>query len=69
MNWAIVERLLANPVCQGAFAVVVALIIGAPVYFFGLWWITLMLACGLSFTAGWASARRHWRKRGFVPKL
>lgn len=49
--------------------IVGALLIGAPAFYFGVSWIFVFTAACVGFIAGWASARRRWRKDGFVPKL
>lgn len=41
----------------------------APMYWLGYWWLFASTGVMLAFIAGWAAARRHWRKHGFVPKL
>jgi hypothetical protein len=40
-----------------------------PTRWWGLGSMVAVLAVCLAFVAGWAAARRHWRKNGFVPKL
>jgi hypothetical protein len=49
--------------------IVAALLLFGPAYFFGLGWGFAVTAGLLGFVIGWAAARRHWRKNGFVPKL
>ena len=49
---------------------VVVLALLAPTRWLGFWpWVLPMLALTLGFIIGWAAARKHWRKRGYVPKL
>jgi Na+-driven multidrug efflux pump len=41
----------------------------APAYWLGLWWGIVLLVAVVGFIAGWYAARRHWSKRGYVPKI
>lgn len=61
--------MLETPVGRGVIGVCCGVLVGLPGYLLGIWWgIVIAVGC-LAFVAGWAAARRYWRKNGFVPKL
>lgn len=62
--------LALTPVGQFVAVCLAAVIFFAPTYWLGLWpWMIPALALMAGFVAGWAAARKHWRKNGYVPKL
>lgn len=61
--------LIDHPVGQAALGITCAVIVFAPGYWFGLGWGFCIAAAALGFVAGWAAARRYWRKNGYVSKL
>lgn len=51
------------------FAVAGAALFLAPGYFLGAYWIVGTTSLFVGWIAGWAMARRYWRKNGYVPKV
>lgn len=65
----VVYWLVNDPIGLWVWHVGGLLLVFSPAFFFGAWWLVALLIVVFSFLAGWAAARRHWRKNGFVPKL
>lgn len=60
---------LTHPVGMFLLCVPVFLLLWLPLRYFGFSWAVIVaVGCGC-FVAGWAAARRYWRKNGYVPKL
>ena len=58
-----------NPTGQLLWMIPAAILIFAPVFFVGAWWMYGLVAVSVAFTIGWNCAARYYRKNGFVPKL
>lgn len=58
-----------NPVGYGITSLLAALVVFAPIFWVGAWWMAMIVVAGLSFALGWNMARRKWLRDGLIDKL
>jgi len=54
---------------QSVLALPHLLLVFAPSYWLGNWWLALLLTAGVFFLLGWNAARRRALRDGTVPKV
>lgn len=53
----------------GIASLVAALLVGSPMFFFGLTWLWVIMAAAGGFIGGWGAARRKQAREGCIPPL
>lgn len=61
--------LLESPLGFALWGIPAVLLAIAPAYWFGVWWVLLIVAGGLGFAFGWNSARRSFERNGRIDPL
>ena len=61
--------LVETPIGVALWGIPLLLLVFAPSYWFGGWWLVLVLTAGVSFALGWNAARRRWLQDGRIDKV
>ena len=61
--------LFESPTGIALWGIPVLFLLFAPSYWFGAWWLIVIVVAGMSFALGWSAARRKMLRDGWVNKL